>query len=372
MDRKHDKVDMRIEKLEKKVEIQQVNVRIFLAVLCGCLFLCSINEARVCRYRSSYCDPCSGWDPCMLGNFEVGGEFLLWRPCLDHLTFGIVNNNMNRSDRKVIYKTLCPGWEAGGRVWIEKPFIFHSHDALCASWMVIYSSDSASCSTKKEETRSTTTPLLVSPALAFRRLGARWRATYNDYDVIYSFCCSCGNGRFFQPFFGFAGLVFEQNVHVKGECLADDDFQRAAIDWKADLCAYGIRVGVDYSCQLTSRWHLFAHCATTVLSGKPHISNTQLLQGSEGVPNKTTNISHNICSCMYPGYHLAVGFGYHFCLCGAPVSFRLGYESLQWNNLPHPRQFLTATKMVNTTDSSGSTRGAFGWKGLLLGLTFYF
>ena len=93
--------------------------QIALTTLIACVSIVAPNWAKAKDYDP--CDPCGGWAPCSFGELEVGGEFLWWKPSVDHLEYAHVEKPLGNGRTKSTVKALCPDWEPGGRVWIHKP-----------------------------------------------------------------------------------------------------------------------------------------------------------------------------------------------------------------------------------------------------------
>ncbi|MGA8164943.1 MAG: Lpg1974 family pore-forming outer membrane protein [Waddliaceae bacterium] len=328
-----------------------------------CLF--TLPSAKVWGYDgdASYCSSWSFCDPCTFGGLEVGGEFIWWKPCLDHLEYAVIFDLPGIEKRKVRHKTLCPSWEPGGRVWVYAPSIFCGCCGLSASWTGIYSRDSASTSVPEfSDKRIIVPPLGDALTGIVDEVEACWRVHYYDYDVLAAFPCRFGNCSIFRPFFGFAGLTLEQKLHLEVEAEEAGSDVKHDIKWKSNLYAFGLRVGAEYECKVANGLSLFGKCSTSVLTGEPDTKNVQV--GEFPSEQKSVlKVSENECYRVYPGYHLSAGAIYHCCIFDADFALRLGYEFVEWHNLPHHRRFIRGDPRQGT----GSTDRTFGWQGLLVG-----
>ncbi|MGA8163417.1 MAG: Lpg1974 family pore-forming outer membrane protein [Waddliaceae bacterium] len=339
-----------------------------------CLFLPS--SAKAGGYGNDACgNPYCCCNPCLCGRFEIGGEFIWWKPCLDHLEYAVVDFDPSDPEpRRAKYQTLCPDWEPGGRAWIYSPSLFCGSCGLYASYTGICSKDSDTTRVDPaNQDKRIVIPLAGFEGLDdFNRVNAHWKVHYHDYDVLFTYVCSCGDCSVFRPFFGFAGLVLDQELFVKGRELGTQQqvFNGVNVKWNSDLYAYGIRVGTEYECQLADCLSLFGKFAASVLTGEPDTKNFQkaFLVTTEGRVEERLKVAENECYRAYPGYHLSAGAIYSNCLCNVDFSVRIGYEFVEWHNLPHHRRFIDN----NPTQGTGSTDRTFGWQGLLAGASIGF
>jgi hypothetical protein len=69
---------------------------------------------------------------------------------------------------------------------------------------------------------------------------------------------------------------------------------------------------------------------------------------------------------IVPGYHVQVGFLYESCYCGVDFGVRLGYEFVNWYNVPNHRVFPGESDLDSAISTSSSIR-SFGMHGLLAG-----
>jgi len=355
--------------------------RIALAALIACLFIVTPSWAKTKDYDS--CDPCGGWAPCSFGDLEVGGEFLWWKPCVDHLEYAHVEKYLGNNEyrTKSTIKTLCPDWGPGGRVWVYKPSLLCGTCGIGVSWTGIYLNHSeASAETLDEKKTSVEYAYLPSAAYYYgnyTNVTGHFKVGYCDYDVLLSYPCFCSECSIIRPFFGFAGLVLHQKFRTKGENEKKYD---GDVKWKSDLCAYGLRVGTEYECKFADCFSVFGKLVATVINGCPDTKSSHHFSSHiEGEPNKYHRISEDECYRCYPGYHLAAGVAYDTCINNVDVIFRVGYELVEWHNLPHQRKFfLNEVPAANgndsyvTTNNTDSSNRTFGWQGLLIGLGVYF
>ncbi|MGA8163418.1 MAG: Lpg1974 family pore-forming outer membrane protein [Waddliaceae bacterium] len=349
--------------------------QIALTALSALLCVLTPSSAKARGYGNyTSCDPYGCNDPCSGGGFEIGGEFIWWKPCLDHLEYAIVDFNPSGIEaRRVKYQTLCPDWEPGGRAWIYAPSLFCGSCGLYASYTGIYSKD---CDATRVDLANPQKRIVI-PLSGFEnfenfdRANAHWKVHYHDYDVLFTYVCCCGDSSLFRPFFGFAGLVLDQELFVRGRELSEVTQQlenSVKIKWDSDLFAYGIRVGTEYECQLADCLSLFGKFTASVLTGEPDTKSFQSQFSITEEFEQKLKVNENECYRCYPGYHLSAGAMYTSCFCNVDFSVRIGYEFVEWHNLPHHRRFIDN----DPTQGTASTDRTFGWQGLLVGASIGF
>ncbi|MGA8163419.1 MAG: Lpg1974 family pore-forming outer membrane protein [Waddliaceae bacterium] len=358
-------------------------------------------------------DPCNAWGPCSFGDLEIGGEFLWWKPCIDKLEFAFAEEGvkalkdeganplagedakpskdeivLSRYRTKSTIKTLCPDWEPGGRVWVYKPSVLCSNCGLGASWTGIFVNHADSIGVvrdldeKEKKIASLGIPTIQLPLAAYydgKYIGATalFKVGYHDYDVLFSYPCFCSERSVIRPFFGFAGLILNQKLRIKGKnpSVCDGD-----VKWKSDLSAYGLRVGTEYECKFANCFGIFGRFAATIVTGCPDTKSRHRFDCHiKNEADEHHTILDDECYRCYPGYHLTAGVSYETCVNDVDVIFRAGYEFVEWHNLPHPRKFSaqearfsffkSASPVITHTNASDRT---FGWQGILVGLGVYF
>ncbi len=355
------------------------------------------NPASADDCRSS-CDPCgnsndSCADSCF-GGIEIAADFLYWKPCVDDLTYGasvspVDTSTTGLSLRTIKYKNICPNWEPGFRITAGKDDVWCGM-RLAASYTWINMNNSNHSSTQC----GTSLPgwiesPLIHPALSGitdrHAIRGSWDATYQTWDVLFSFDL-CGNRCYsFRPFFGLAGLIFDQSMKV---ALFDDDCRILAdsvhMRWDNDYFGIGFKVGSHYSYQVCDGFSIFANASGTIVSGDSDDKfnkNTQTSVGLDGITLTRLTFEEPSCSCqMIPGYHLQLGIEYVSDMCNCETNIRIGWEYLIWHNISNPRRFFDSgslatgatTAFRDGTYSSQANTTTFGFHGLMVGMDFNF
>ncbi|NGX42947.1 MAG: hypothetical protein K940chlam7_01236, partial [Chlamydiae bacterium] len=157
------------------------------------------------------CYPCS-YEPCYTCGFDIGIDFLWWKPCVDDLDYA--TEGVTASNFKV--KHICPKWEPGVRIMFSKPDVFCGWD-LNLSGSYIQSTDSASVS--RDDSIIGNLLFVSEPTEEFEGFfdsaKGRWETDYFEWDVLFSYDMPFASCHSFKPFFGVTGLVLDQELKGK-------------------------------------------------------------------------------------------------------------------------------------------------------------
>ncbi len=140
--------------------------QIVLTALSAFLGVMAPNSAKAMNDGNcNSCEPYGCDDSCSAGSFEIGGELIWWKPALDHLEYAILAEEVESDVEtvKLKYHTLCPDWEAGGRVWVYAPSCFCDSCGIGASWTGICSKDSTSTSVSLNNGKAVLLPRELQP-----------------------------------------------------------------------------------------------------------------------------------------------------------------------------------------------------------------
>ncbi len=315
------------------------------------------------------CDPCA-WDPCSFGDFEIGADFLWWKPCVKDLDV-LASYDEHSNDAwhtNVKYKDICPDWEPGVRVYFYMP------DFMCcwglgASWTYINPDDSTSLS-KNEGVISPILHLEINDGNIYDKGKVSWDAEYHEWDVIANYDIKFNDCTHFKPFFGVAGIFFDQEL--KGT-FHDNGEKRATVDWEGDYWGVGLRVGTEYVCQFSDCMRFYTKASGTLLAGEACSNNTQKSFDSEGGLDDILKWKDDDRCLIVPGCYAAVGFLYDTSFCDFDMTFKLGYEFTYWHDLPSHRVNANPKDedYFHAHATSASNRD-FGFHGLTAGLAFSF
>ncbi|CRX38636.1 Lpg1974 family pore-forming outer membrane protein [Estrella lausannensis] len=192
---------------------------------------------------SCVCDPCV-CDPCECApahpavctpacapvttdccSFEVGLDTLYWKPCVDDLDYAAkVHGTVSNIDTPlhVDYKSVCPEWEPGYRIFLKKENAWKSFNlSLSYTWLNADDSERSHAGNGERIAAVGLHPLLVdavdqnSNYFDFAR--GKWELTYQTFDILLSHPFRCGSCHTITPFFGVEIVKFDQEWDAKYE-----------------------------------------------------------------------------------------------------------------------------------------------------------
>lgn len=381
------------------------NKKIGLSVLSLGLLAMTPNVASANDCYSDCCDPCS------LAGFEVGVDFIYWKPCYDNTEWGVKLNSTSTTLPTVDayesnYAAICPSWEPGVRVRVAK------HDILCdwtlsGSYTWIHSNDRSRI--HADGTTGTSSDYVTSPLFGpgiadfddlffFTEGAASWKTNYQTWDVLLSYDFECNRCSTFTPFFGVEGLILSQQLRT---AFAYNDFNTgssshssnsddeslvnltnaAAVSWKSSYFGVGLKLGTDYVFNLFDCLKLFARASGSIVIGDNNSSNRQVYHIGTGTgtaaQTRAARYKDDDCCLIVPGYHIQLGVQYDNNWCGTDVALRLGWEFVQWFNIANPRTYVNTFGGSTTADNfaiqaSSPNVSTIGYNGLLAGLDVRF
>lgn len=347
---------------EKKI-MKKWSQKLSLAILCAGL-LALIPNAASAYLCDPCCDPC--YDPCCLGGFEVGIDFIYWKPCIDELDWGATVETENNSPvtTTVKYKSICPDWEPGIRVYFGMPEAFCDL-GLAVHYTLIGSDDSSSA----EESEGVVTPLqhqgpdTDSP---WDEGKGTWDLCYHEWDVLLTYDISCTPCHNFKPYFGLAGIYLEQELDVE---LIEGSDTSGVIEWESRYWGVGLRFGSEYKYRMNQCLSIFALCEGTLLAGEADNDNKQTY-GTSSL--QIIEIKDDDCCHFVPGFHIGAGILYDGCVCNNDFTIKLGYEFIEWRNVPNHRVFTGDNSGSESSHATSSNIRTLGFHGLMAGLYMSF
>lgn len=330
-------------------------------------FTPSIASANDCYS----CDPCGS--PCSFGGFEVGVDFIYWKPCFDAVDYACTYSNTpsSTSATDFDYECIDLDWEPGFRVKVGKRSVWGEWD-LSASYTWIKSKDSSSVSAPAGGFVSTPwlhEGLVDGNATTYANAFGDWDTSYQTWDVLFSYNIDCNRCHSFRPFFGVEGLILNQSFESQVYNDTVDGTNSYDIDWTSDFFGVGLKLGSDYTYQLFDCVKLFASASGTLLVGDYDTTNTH-------TRITTTTGTWEFSDCdnthLVPGYHLAVGLQYDTNMCGIDYGIRLGWEFVEWCNISNPRTFAGSDQASDYAIGTDPDTRTIGFHGLLAGLDIRF
>lgn len=328
-------------------------------------------------------DPCC--DPCSFGGFDVGVDFLYWKPCVGNLDYAVVRHadSVNGTTpivttSKAGFKTLCLDWEPGFRIRAGKDDVWCNW-RLEGSYTWLSLDDHAS--TRKSETDIYVASPLFHPQFntdgfgpAFddlQEIKGHYDATYQTWDVLLSYDIACNRCHNFQPFFGVEGLIFNQEFKVAGLEFPDDGSVDAIYaSWKSDFFGVGLKIGTAYEFQMFDCLKFYGKASGTITVGN-HDGEYRAAEIDASGNKLRGSVNDDDCCQFVPGCNLALGFLYETCMCGYDLAVKAGWEFTQWYNVSNARIFSNGNEDEEFYSPSSHYTNP-GFQGLVVGVDLSF
>lgn len=344
--------------------------------------LCLVTMTPTMASADDCCyDPCC--DPCSFGGFDVGVDFIYWKPCFDNLDFASVAHEVETGGssptyekHKYGYKCLCLDWEPGFRVRFGKEDILCNWD-LTGSYLWLDINSKGKCKEPKGDGAFVTSPLFAgvindgSPSNeTLTYVDAKFNVTYQNWDALLSYDLSCNRCYSFSPFFGVEGLILNQKLTVNGYVDPEtDEVEQKRLRWTSDYFGVGLKMGTAYEFEFNC-FKFYANASGVITVGDHDGWNKQT-RWSESGDEYSYVWKDGDCCQFVPGYHLALGLLYETDACGCEYAIRLGWEFTQWHNITNPRR-LYEDDAGGRTSSTSPDVTTIGFHGLVLGLDLSF
>jgi len=313
-----------------------------------------------CEPCPDYCDPC-GFS---CGGFEVGADFIFWQSCFNNLDYAILFDSDPNASGDVAasgnYQYLSHDFEPGFRVRAKKLDLFCRWD-VSGSYTYYWSKAKNSVSPVDPQTLFSTLNHGGINIGENSLIEASHNVRYQSFDVLFHYELNCcGPCQTLTPFWGIEGIKLEQDLFSNTTGTSSGSDADFSLNWDSELLALGIKLGTDYEYDLMCGLGLFTRASVTVLAGQNETTNTQIrtVQPTPTVTNIAFETREDVC---VPGFHLTVGLTYEK-QCGCfNLKARVGYEFLDWWNIPQIRRFVAAGEDIGiSTGSSGSNVGFHG------------
>lgn len=336
------------------------------ALACTALLACSTLTAY------DDCTPCiSSGDPCCYGGWDIGIDFIFWKPCIDNLEYAAVYEVDDSGDfdvNNLTYRNVCQKWEPGFRINLLKHGFICDWD-LTGSFTYFRVHDKDSVSAPADGAPNLASPLLHA-ALAgdglFRYIQGEYSAMMYRWDILFAYNLHCSNPCLeLTPFLGMAGLTLNQSLEsrIANDQAVTAQVESAFTDFDNRLFALGIKFGTEVNFTVTKGFNLFARGAGEILTGKQFNSKTVFTVEEANLDPESYQFNETQCCLIIPGYHIQVGLDLVSSLCGPEMGIRLGYEFFRYLNIPTARRFMgdqLGTQAALSTSPSLTTFGAHG------------
>ncbi len=321
---------------------------------------CCCEPECFCQFPN--CDPCCKG----VGNgFVITGEFLWWTPCFNNLDYAIKTDDLG-IDADVIfqdnsYQSVEHRWMPGFRVGLEAERVFCNWD-LRFNYTWFQGKDNQDVQGVIESV----VPTIFHPGTitffeSFNQITGSHKYQYQTFEVQFGQVFELASCHQLFPFFGLEGVKLDQVIESNG---IEAEVTRAKVRWESCYEALGLEIGADYRFHLQSCLEFFAQGIFTVVGGCNKSVNRQ-----QDVNNSRIVFFHTDDKVCTPGLHLKAGADYTIESCGREFLVTIGYEFIQWFNMPQIRRFLSdAPESVGLSTSVNGSR--IGFHGLFVGVGF--
>lgn len=310
---------------------------------------------------ASFSDVCTGWD--------IGADFLWWKACENDADYAILYND-NPTLSKGNFIDVKHDWAPGYRLYAEKKNLLCNLN-LYGSYTYFEANDASSIATGGGFLLSTLIHGGRNPFAtgSIHSITARHKIRYQTFDVLLTYDCGLCCGQTFTPFFGLEGLKLNESwcSVVSGTIFNQPGTD--TIGWCSNYEALGLKVGAEYAYELSCGLNMFVVGSLSLLAGCDSANNVQLQNGPESAFIQSNSFKENPCLCT-PGAHIGFGFSYEKCWCGKTIDLRIGYEFVDWWNVPTIRRFAGSGTTVGVSTSSAGANLTL--HGLFAGLSVGF
>jgi hypothetical protein len=315
------------------------------------------------------CDPCPRW----FSGIEVGADFIYWKPCINDLDYAITFTS-DPSGAPVTaygqYKLLNHCYEPGFRVHAAKSNVWCGWD-ISASYTWIWSKDSDSTIPPLPDGMVFSTlnnGALNLQAGSITLIDASHSVRYQSFDVLFHHEYNCfGPCNLLIPYWGIEGIKIDQEIHSETVGAFLQELATFNVDWDSEVLALGLKLGTEYQYTIKPCLKWFTNASFSIVAGNNDTTNRQIRTVDSTVP-LDADIKFKDCSgiCI-PGCHLMTGLSYEQDFCGMLLRARIGYEFLEWWNVPKIRRYFSAD-LDDIGVSTASLGSSLGFHGLFVGL----
>ncbi len=302
------------------------------------------------------------------GGYNITAEFLYWMPCGKELDYAalfdsnFITDNVTGTGRyQYLGYNYEPGIRAGfgiDRVWFKTDFL--------GSFTYIAGQRGNTLSSLLDDALL---PTLFHGGLSFAAdtIQSNQSYIYESFDALFRYDFRPTDWNTFRPFFGVEGMRLTQNHHdeITSDVVSN---LTSSLKWHSEFKGIGLKIGSEASSYLCGSLQIYSKASVSLLFGESSESNQQISDfGSAQESNFTLSARQNFIT---PGLYLDVGFKAKVCICDLTFLASLGYEFLQWHNMPSIRRFPVEGAAFALATSANDQ--SFGFHGLHTGLTFEF
>ncbi len=312
------------------------------------------------------CNPCVCW----CSGFEVGADFIYWKPCLNDLDYAIkfdTDPNTSNTTSKGSYENLDHGFEPGFRVYGLKKDILCGWDVWGSyTWLWAKTSESVVLPVPSGMIFSTLDHAGLDIG-GMTQIDANHTFRYQSFDVLFRYEFKCfGPCNSLIPFWGIEGIKINQDTDsfAVGEFV--EDAATYKVRWDSEVLALGLKIGTEYRYTICNGIKWFTNASLSVVGGNNDTVNTQRRVTTGSFPTDVKVTFKDCTDICIPGCHLMAGLSYEKDWCGMVLRARIGYEFLEWWNVPRIRRFFDSGDEIGV--STGSLGSNLALHGLFVGL----
>lgn len=301
-------------------------------------------------------------DLCECG-FTIGGDFLYWSPCISNMHYvSHGTSNLSEPENEVSYLFISSDWDSGFRIYLGKEDLFGCFDVMAT--YTNFSAKQHEAIFEEEVFFRWTWPTPISIEDNHYAV-ADWEMDFQRIELVAGYSIEFGKGCCIalQPFSGVDTVYLKQDrvdqlmdvmpkAAVEGQNPAPAvvasiiDTMTRSIDYEG----IGPMVGMGYYWDICEGLATFGRASLSLLVGKADLKDIQSHVETQAETNDFTNLQNyeDKCFCV-PNLHLQTGISYKACVCNKWLTFRIGYEYLQYLNAP--------SQIMYDTDHQGSITG---------------
>lgn len=309
------------------------------------------------------CDPCVPRSSlsCFVDDIVFAADLIYWKPCVGGLEYATETTAAD-SVTTLKYKGLCPDYKPGFRLILGRPSFY-------CDWGFVgsYTYFQAHAHDSINHFAALSSPLIhpaVTPCISelFDSVRGSWKLHYNEWDALMSYDLFSNNPcHLFQPFVGVCGASIRQDLAID----LTQGIHLDTIRWRSKYWGVGLRAGIEYQYLFNRCLRFFTVVHASLLAGEAHSCVDESFCTEIAIKDDT-------CCLFVPGYHVSVGVIYEGCICRYNYSLRLGYEFVEWRNLPNHRTFSGRQFDFEDGIASPANIRTIGFHGLMAGAGFTF
>jgi len=341
-----------------------------------CLLLTSTTQA----FGDCCCDPCNcececfcqfpNYNPCCTGVGDGASlilEFIWWKPCFNDLDYAVKFDTASVGDNRSCGSYLYPPhqFSPGFRVELAMDKVWCNWDLMAHyTWV----------QEKAHNEQTNDTGLLASTLFhgGFNgdvadpdTLNASHFYQYQTFDILLGQDCCISHCHYFTTYFGLQGLKLDQTWKSDASEVVGQFTNNLDLRWDSTYEGLGLALGVEYDYRI-SCIEFYTDARLAFVRGN-NVSKYDLTRVVGGTGPVTTNVIFKTDdpSCV-PGVHLRAGINYVYEYCNKEFIFTIGYEFLNWFNMPRIRRFTDTESDIGISSSPNGSR--IGFHGLNIGV----